>query len=128
MDPRFLPLSGLSPAVHRAEPWGWTQSAAGLGFSWGRAGPGGTELLGAIGFSSDTHLSCVCVAPDRARLGKVLVGSVSLLLCSEPGGAGCARLCGGALGRERLLLSGPKTPSWARGSALGGQGCLGCEL
>lgn len=127
MDPRFLLLSGLSPAVRRGEPRGWTQSAAGLGSSRGRAGPGGTEPLGVVRFSSDAHLSCLCVAPDRARLGKVPVGSVSLLLCSEPGGAGCAGICGGTSGRERLLLSGPKTPSWAGGSALGGRGCSGCE-
>lgn len=56
---------------------GWTRSAAGPGPSRGasgtalhRGGRGAAEPPRAVGFSSDTHLGRVCVAPDRARLGK----------------------------------------------------------
>lgn len=48
---------------------------------------------GAAGFSSDTHLGRVCLAPDRARLGKAAgrLGFVTALL-----GAGEARGSAGA--------------------------------
>lgn len=84
--------------MRRAEPGGWTPSAAGPGPSPGesgaapcRGGRGGAEPLGAVGFSSDTHLGRVCVAPDLSRRGNMPVGSVSLLLCSEPGWRGVRR-------------------------------------
>lgn len=92
----------------------------------GRAGPpctaggrGAAEPPGAAGFSSDTHLGRVCVAPDRARLGKGAgrLGFVTALL-----GAGEARARWAP--RERLgtgpAAVGPGTPSQGGASAVAG--------
>lgn len=79
---------------------------------------------GAVGFSSDTHLGRVCVSPDRARLGNVPVGSVSLLLCSDPGRRGVRRAprvrrAGRRSTPGRLLLSVPKMPAQSGGLCCG---------
>lgn len=60
--------------------------------------PRGSGAAGAVGFSSDTHLGRVCLAPDRARLGKRAgrLGFVTALL-----GVGEARGAQGSAGAPR---------------------------
>lgn len=111
--------------MHRAEPRGWTQSAAGPGpfrwGEWGRSAPRRRQeewsRPGPSGFPRTPNLGRVCIAPDRARLGNAPVGSVSLLLCSERGG------CDGGLGGICCCQS-LKRHSRAGGSAVAGMpGC-----